>query len=517
MTDERLSAYQRFKFRIKSQLLIFRKYLMNLFDPQLNDFGRVAEWGDDIRLLSASSSALWNENDNEKNRVLTAGKIQNLRIASKKIEGLHIPAGKVFSFWNVIGKPSVRNGFVEGREVREGCIIPTIGGGICQLSNALYDAANKAGFEIIERHRHTKVVKGSLAEQDRDATVKWNYVDLRFRSNRDFFIKIEFGKERYSVKFYAREGKVNHVKEKSGIRKVDKIHDCLSCGKESCSMSKNVLIKQSLAPLLVGKTDWSEFYTYMEKQWEKVERVNPEKYKITIGNIRFKLLRFKKYNSDHHYLFEKAKLEWTILAKQIPVSCKELIIPQYLLPFAYVNGDLWGRSYTVLMTRKPLFALHKELDAMSKNGKNTELRRFRASEKWVLAEKEALKKADNVVSPFKQLASFCPDNFHLLSWDKLASQIQLVQGTKVIYPYPAAQRYHLDEIVSYARSKGWELLFESNPFQREGIAVFNGDWSQVGMVLEDKNLIRYPHLQKKALALNIPMMNLGEEIKTKSA
>ena len=64
--------------------------------------------------------------------------------------------------------------------------MPTIAGGLCQLSNALYDTALKANFEIIERHRHTKVIKSSLAEQDRDATVKWNYVDLRFKSTRSF-------------------------------------------------------------------------------------------------------------------------------------------------------------------------------------------------------------------------------------------------------------------------------------------------------------------------------------------
>ena len=78
-------------------------------------------------------------------------------------------------------------GFVKGRELREGCIIPNVGGGLCQVSNALYDAALQAGHEIVERHAHTQVIAGSLAEQGRDATVFWNYVDLRFRSERPFF------------------------------------------------------------------------------------------------------------------------------------------------------------------------------------------------------------------------------------------------------------------------------------------------------------------------------------------
>ena len=68
-----------------------------------------------------------------------------------------------------------------GRELREGCLVPSIGGGLCQLSNALYDAALRAGLQVVERHRHTQVVPGSLAESDRDATVFWNYRDLRLR------------------------------------------------------------------------------------------------------------------------------------------------------------------------------------------------------------------------------------------------------------------------------------------------------------------------------------------------
>ena len=84
-----------------------------------------------------------------------AGKIHNLRLAIRRIDGLEIPAGGIFSFWQQIGRATRRRGFVKGRELREGCIIPNIGGGLCQLSNALYDAALQANFEIVERHAHT--------------------------------------------------------------------------------------------------------------------------------------------------------------------------------------------------------------------------------------------------------------------------------------------------------------------------------------------------------------------------
>ena len=97
--------------------------------------------------------------------MLLAGKVHNLRLAVKKLDGLEISGGEVFSFWKNVGQASRLKGFVVGRELREGCIIPNVGGGLCQISNALYDAALKANFEIVERHAHSQIVEGSLAER----------------------------------------------------------------------------------------------------------------------------------------------------------------------------------------------------------------------------------------------------------------------------------------------------------------------------------------------------------------
>ena len=47
--------------------------------------------------------------------------------------------------------------------------MPSIGGGLCQLSNAIYDVALRAGLQVVERHRHTQVVPGSLAESLQEA------------------------------------------------------------------------------------------------------------------------------------------------------------------------------------------------------------------------------------------------------------------------------------------------------------------------------------------------------------
>lgn len=150
-------------------------------------------------LLSEVVTALYTDDDiNE--RALQLGKVQNLRVAARTLNGIVIPAGKVFSFWAHIGRPTRAKGFVEGRELRQGCIIPTLAGGLCQMSNSLYCAAKAAGCEIVERHGHTAAIPGSPFPPGEDATVFWNYVDLRFRNSRGMALSVKLDRDSLIVR-----------------------------------------------------------------------------------------------------------------------------------------------------------------------------------------------------------------------------------------------------------------------------------------------------------------------------
>ncbi|MFY8140051.1 MAG: VanW family protein, partial [Caulobacter sp.] len=112
-----------------------------------------------------------------------AGKIANLRVACAALDGLRLPPGAVFSFWRHVGRPTRARGYVEGRMLQGGSLSPAVGGGLCQLSTALYEVALQANLTILERHAHSRIVPGpNAARAGRDATVAWNYVDLRFAS-----------------------------------------------------------------------------------------------------------------------------------------------------------------------------------------------------------------------------------------------------------------------------------------------------------------------------------------------
>lgn len=255
-------------FRLKSTAHIGKRIIINQIFPVRKFKINTKRSSDSV--ISTSESELWNPDDNQQNWILTAGKIQNLRIAAKKINGLEIKKNQTFSFWKHIGNPNIFQNYVIGREIREGCIVPTIAGGLCQLSNALYDAAIKADFEIVERHKHTKVIKGSLAEQNRDATVKWNYLDLRFRSKNNFNIVVELTSNKLIVQF-----KTNHESslKKTSLNPQKKedfhsLNDCYSCGNIEChkhlNPQKNQMKQQSQTTFILDER-WPEFEEYINK------------------------------------------------------------------------------------------------------------------------------------------------------------------------------------------------------------------------------------------------------------
>ena len=193
---------QYFIFWIKSRLLMVKRTLRNLGLERVKRFSLKPLTNlTDMLLVAESISPLWTET-NAREKILQAGKVENLRRATQVLKGLYMPANQIFSFWRHVGRPTKWRGYRQGRELRQGCIIPTIGGGLCQLSNALYDAALKAGCTILERHPHSQIIPGSLAEQGRDATVFWNYIDLRFSYPQDLYLETTLSKDHLIVRYY---------------------------------------------------------------------------------------------------------------------------------------------------------------------------------------------------------------------------------------------------------------------------------------------------------------------------
>lgn len=527
------------KFQLKSFLLIVRRQLQNTFadTKKFADKGQLKSQP----IISVSESNLWNIDDNEQNWILTAGKVQNLRLAAKQLNGLEVEANKPFSFWKHLGNPNIGQGYVIGREIREGCIVPTIAGGLCQLSNALYDAALKANFEIIERHRHTKVIKGSLAEQDRDATVKWNYVDLRFKSTHSFRIEIDITADKLIVKFRSIEKNSSTVDSNSKVSlQSSKLNDCYSCGNFECFKHPDrTSIKQERAiTTFILDDKWSEYDNYIkaistDKDFFivplfKNKFIRTNRYDWTIKNSknvkatsfvaiqRALQLRFasKTQNNIFSLSLRLDKKVANAAADLIPIESTHLVISQNLLPFIWEQGVLGGRTFDVLMSRLPMEKLHQRLDIAHKQFPESKtLNDFRASQLLIDLENIALTKARHIITPHKEIADTFNNKSIKLDWTLSTVNSKQPTGNKILFPASTLGRKGAYEIKRLAKELNLCVVLTSQSTEDKnfwnGVSTeFAGSnpFDNIRLVVYPTYVEHQPRLLLKALATGIPVI-----------
>ena len=113
------------------------------------------------------------------------GRNNNIRRCFELINGTVIEPGKNFSFNKIVGERTYENGFYDATEYINDEHVTGIGGGACQASTTVYQAAVRAGLQIISRKPHSDSV--SYAEYGKDATVYMGgkQIDLVFKNNTD--------------------------------------------------------------------------------------------------------------------------------------------------------------------------------------------------------------------------------------------------------------------------------------------------------------------------------------------
>lgn len=117
-----------------------------------------------------------------------ADRAENLRLAAEAIDGYVIEPGATFSFNEVVGETSAERGYKQAAVLYSSGLGSDDGGGICQVSTALYIAAVKADLEIVERHPHS--VPSDYAPIGLDATIVYGQRDLQIKNNTEYPVTI---------------------------------------------------------------------------------------------------------------------------------------------------------------------------------------------------------------------------------------------------------------------------------------------------------------------------------------
>jgi vancomycin resistance protein YoaR len=107
-----------------------------------------------------------------------ANRVHNVQLVAQLIDGALIAPGETFSFNATTGERTPEKGFLEAPVIINGELQTGIGGGVCQVSTTVFNAAFEAGLPITARTNHALYI--SHYPQGRDATVNYPDTDLRF-------------------------------------------------------------------------------------------------------------------------------------------------------------------------------------------------------------------------------------------------------------------------------------------------------------------------------------------------
>lgn len=232
---------------VKREIRIAQRKIADRKKGYLGSFAKVAETTpkiEDYQKVTAIEQPIFYN-------PLAANKVFNIQLAIDEIHKVIIKPEQYFSFWHIVGKPTVKKGYKTGRNIIGDHLQEDIGGGLCQVSGMIYHLALVSGMEIIERFNHTL----DLYTEDKrytplgaDATVVYGYKDIRFKNctNSPVIFKFEVSETRFKGNLYATNNLPAHEivferQEFEGYRTIETFRKLSNDSLEHVNNSKYIL------------------------------------------------------------------------------------------------------------------------------------------------------------------------------------------------------------------------------------------------------------------------------------
>ena len=145
----------------------------------------------------------------------------NLVLSSRSIDDTLVKPGEVFSYNDTVGPRLKKHGYKDAYIFINGRVEPGTGGGICQVSSTLYNAALLSGMKIRQRSHHSMRVV--YVPAGLDATVAYGVLDFRFENpfKHPIYIEKVIGGGRLTANIYgaaADKQDIRIVRKESGDR-----------------------------------------------------------------------------------------------------------------------------------------------------------------------------------------------------------------------------------------------------------------------------------------------------------
>lgn len=117
-----------------------------------------------------------------------AGRTTNIKKACSFINGTVLRPNDVFSFNKIVGRRTPERGFKKATIYSGQSVDVGYGGGVCQVSTTIFNAALLGNLTINERYQHS--MKVHYVVPGRDAAISWGTNDLKFKNSTNTDIKI---------------------------------------------------------------------------------------------------------------------------------------------------------------------------------------------------------------------------------------------------------------------------------------------------------------------------------------
>ena len=144
----------------------------------------------------------------------------NIKLATRSVTDVLVRPGETFSLNKTIGPRLSKFGYKTAKVLINNEYVDGIGGGICQVSSTLYNAALLSNLKIVERRNHS--LPSSYISMGRDATISGDHIDFKFMNNTKYplyiYGEVKGNQVRFSI-YGKNESNGRQVKIKTEVLK----------------------------------------------------------------------------------------------------------------------------------------------------------------------------------------------------------------------------------------------------------------------------------------------------------
>ncbi|MBU0672485.1 MAG: VanW family protein [Candidatus Margulisbacteria bacterium] len=116
-------------------------------------------------------------------------RIHNIKLVASWLDGTLMMPGDILSVADTLGEVTEERGFKEALVILGGELVPTLGGGACQIATTLFNAASLADLKVLQRRNHSFYF--NIYPLGRDAAVYPGQLDFKFENNTKYPILIK--------------------------------------------------------------------------------------------------------------------------------------------------------------------------------------------------------------------------------------------------------------------------------------------------------------------------------------